>query len=74
MASLSPTEDPANPSSSNMSISLQMDWIMCGGLKILWIPVRYRSRRLATHGAVVAVGCKSGLVYRVDVDRRFLPT
>jgi WD40 repeat protein len=74
VAVISSTDRSADPSSSNISISHHADWILYDNRKILWVPVRHRSKKYAFHGASVAVGCTSGIVYRVSVDLGFLPT
>jgi WD40 repeat protein len=59
--------DPSNivsiPQIASMPlVSVEEEWILREGEKILWLPSEYRSRIVAVHNSNVGIGCSSGEV------------
>jgi hypothetical protein len=74
VAGISSTDNSAYPWFTHLSVSQNRHWILYRDRELLWIPVQYRSDVIDFHNGAVAVGCMSGVVYRVRVDLGSLPT
>ena len=74
VAGNSTADKSAHPMLQDLSTSQHRDWILYRDRNLVWIPLRYRSGRMAFHGGAVAVGCTSGTVYRVGIGLESLPS
>jgi WD40 repeat protein len=44
-------------------LSLNGDWVILNGQKVLWLPPDYRPVRVAIYNGVMAAGCSSGRIF-----------
>ena len=57
----------SKPQYQNVSLSLDMVWIMRAGSNVLWVPSEYRPSRSAVSGALVGMGVGSGRIWFCEV-------
>jgi WD40 repeat protein len=57
----------SKPQYQNVSLSLDMVWIVRAGSNILWVPSEYRPSRSAVSGALVGMGVGSGRIWFCEV-------
>jgi hypothetical protein len=49
-------------------ILVQDQWILCNQQPLLWLPIEYRTDRMAVHKNIVCIGCSSGRVVLLRIN------